>query len=206
MRELLQEIVSLSPLLSYVEASGSAERKPSFQITRPGMDIGIHFAAIPLGHEFTSLVLALLQTGGHPPKVSEEVLAQIRDLDGEFNFVTYISLSCQNCPEVVQSLNLMALINPKIRHITVDGALFQDEVTQRQIMAVPTILLNDKEFGQGRMELEQILAKVDAGAEARAAAKIASKEAFDVLVVGGGPAGAAAAVYEIGRASCRERV
>ncbi|MBN9695813.1 MAG: alkyl hydroperoxide reductase subunit F [Zoogloea sp.] len=195
MRDLLQEIVSLSPLLSYVEASGSAERKPSFQITRPGMDIGIHFAAIPLGHEFTSLVLALLQTGGHPPKVSEEVLAQIRDLDGEFNFVTYISLSCQNCPEVVQSLNLMALINPKIRHITVDGALFQDEVTQRQIMAVPTILLNDKEFGQGRMELEQILAKVDAGAEARAAAKIASKEAFDVLVVGGGPAGAAAAVY-----------
>lgn len=195
MRELLQEIVSLSPLLSYVEASGSAERKPSFQITRPGMDIGIHFAAIPLGHEFTSLVLALLQTGGHPPKVSEEVLAQIRDLDGEFNFVTYISLSCQNCPEVVQSLNLMALINPKIRHITVDGALFQDEVTQRQIMAVPTILLNDKEFGQGRMELEQILAKVDAGAEARAAAKIAGKEAFDVLVVGGGPAGAAAAVY-----------
>jgi len=195
MRELLQEIVSLSPLLSYIEASGSAERKPSFQITRPGMDIGIHFAAIPLGHEFTSLVLALLQTGGHPPKVSEEVLAQIRDLDGEFNFVTYISLSCQNCPEVVQSLNLMALINPKIRHITVDGALFQDEVTQRQIMAVPTILLNDKEFGQGRMELEQILAKVDAGAEARAAAKIASKEAFDVLVVGGGPAGAAAAVY-----------
>ncbi len=195
MRELLQEIVSLSPLLSYVEASGSAERKPSFQITRPGMDIGIHFAAIPLGHEFTSLVLALLQTGGHPPKVSEEVLAQIRDLDGEFNFVTYISLSCQNCPEVVQSLNLMALINPKIRHITVDGALFQDEVTQRQIMAVPTILLNDKEFGQGRMELEQILSKVDAGAEARAAAKIASKEAFDVLVVGGGPAGAAAAVY-----------
>lgn len=195
MRDLLQEIVSLSPLLSYVEASGSAERKPSFQITRPDMDIGIHFAAIPLGHEFTSLVLALLQTGGHPPKVSEEVLAQIRDLDGEFNFVTYISLSCQNCPEVVQSLNLMALINPKIRHITVDGALFQDEVTQRQIMAVPTILLNDKEFGQGRMELEQILAKVDAGAEARAAAKIASKEAFDVLVVGGGPAGAAAAVY-----------
>ncbi|NML26782.1 alkyl hydroperoxide reductase subunit F [Zoogloea dura] len=195
MRELLQEIVSLSPLLSYVEVSGSAERKPSFQITRPGMDIGIHFAAIPLGHEFTSLVLALLQTGGHPPKVSEEVLAQIRDLDGEFNFVTYISLSCQNCPEVVQSLNLMALLNPKIRHTTVDGALFQDEVTQRQIMAVPTILLNDKEFGQGRMELEQILAKVDAGAEARAAAKIAGKEAFDVLVVGGGPAGAAAAVY-----------
>ena len=195
MYALLQEIVSLSPQLSYSEKSDGVERKPSFQITRPGMDIGIHFAAIPLGHEFTSLVLALLQVGGHPPKVSDEVLEQVRNLDGEFHFVTYISLSCQNCPEVVQSLNLMALLNPKIRHVTVDGSLFQDEVTQRQIMAVPTVLLNDKEFGQGRMELEQILAKVDAGAESRAAAKIATKEAFDVLVVGGGPAGAAAAVY-----------
>ena len=195
MRELLQEIASLSPLVSLVERDDGAERKPSFRITRPGEPIGIRFAAIPLGHEFTSLVLALLQVGGHPPKVSDEVLAQIRDLDGEYNFVTYISLSCQNCPEVVQSLNLMALVNPKIRHETVDGALFQDEVTRLQIMAVPTILLNGQEFGQGRMELEEILAKVDSGAEARAAAKIAAREPFDVLVVGGGPAGAAAAIY-----------
>ncbi len=195
MRELLQEIASLSPLVSFVEREDGAERKPSFRIAQPGADTAIRFAAIPLGHEFTSLVLALLQVGGHPPKVSDEVLEQIRNLDGEFNFVTYISLSCQNCPEVVQSLNLMALINPKIRHETVDGALFQDEVTRLQIMAVPTVFLNGREFGQGRMELEQILAKVDSGAEARAAAKLAAKDAFDVLVVGGGPAGAAAAIY-----------
>ena len=195
MRELLQEVVSLSALLTLTEKNEGAARAPSFQITRPGADIGIRFAAIPLGHEFTSLVLALLQVGGHPPKVSEETLEQIRNLDGEFNFVTYISLSCQNCPEVVQSLNLMALLNPKIRHETVDGSLFQDEVTRLQIMAVPTILLNGKEFGQGRMELEEILAKVDAGAATRAAAKIDAREAFDVLVVGGGPAGAAAAIY-----------
>ncbi len=195
MRELLQEIASLSAQVTLVERDDGAERKPSFRITRPGENIGIRFAAIPLGHEFTSLVLALLQVGGHPPKVSDEVLEQIRKLEGDFNFVTYISLSCQNCPEVVQSLNLMALINPKIRHETVDGSLFQDEVTLLQIMAVPTVMLNGQEFGQGRMELEQILAKVDVGAESRAAAKIAAKEAFDVLVVGGGPAGAAAAVY-----------
>jgi len=195
MRELLQEIASLSAQVTLVERDDGAERKPSFRITRPGENIGIRFAAIPLGHEFTSLVLALLQVGGHPPKVSDEVLEQIRKLEGDFNFVTYISLSCQNCPEVVQSLNLMALINPKIHHETVDGSLFQDEVTRLQIMAVPTVMLNGQEFGQGRMELEQILAKVDVGAESRAAAKIAAKEAFDVLVVGGGPAGAAAAVY-----------
>ena len=195
MRELLVEIASLSPLVSFSAGDDGAERKPSFRITRPGEDIGIRFAAIPLGHEFTSLVLALLQVGGHPPKVSDEVLEQIRNLDGEFNFVTYISLSCQNCPEVVQSLNLMALINPKIRHETVDGALFQEEVTRLQIMGVPSVLLNGAEFGQGRMELEQILAKVDSGAATRAAEKIAAKEAFDVLVVGGGPAGAAAAIY-----------
>ena len=195
MRELLQEVVSLSAPRTLTEKNEGAARAPSFQITRPGADIGIRFAAIPLGHEFTSLVLALLQVGGHPPKVSEETQEQIRNLDGEFNFVTYISLSCQNCPEVVQSLNLMALLNPKIRHETVDGSLFQDEVTRLQIMAVPTILLNGKEFGQGRMELEEILAKVDAGAATRAAAKIDAREAFDVLVVGGGPAGAAAAIY-----------
>ncbi len=195
MRELLVEIASLSPLVSFSAGDDGAERKPSFRITRPGEVIGIRFAAIPLGHEFTSLVLALLQVGGHPPKVSDEVLEQIRNLDGEFNFVTYISLSCQNCPEVVQSLNLMALINPKIRHETVDGALFQEEVTRLQIMGVPSVLLNGAEFGQGRMELEQILAKVDSGAATRAAEKIAAKEAFDVLVVGGGPAGAAAAIY-----------
>jgi NADH-dependent peroxiredoxin subunit F len=195
MRELLQEVVSLSAHLTLTEKNEGAARTPSFQITRPDADIGIRFAAIPLGHEFTSLVLALLQVGGHPPRVSEETQEQIRNLDGEFNFVTYISLSCQNCPEVVQSLNLMALLNPKVRHETVDGSLFQDEVTRLQIMAVPTVMLNGKEFGQGRMELEEILAKVDAGAESRAAAKIDAREAFDVLVVGGGPAGAAAAIY-----------
>jgi alkyl hydroperoxide reductase subunit F len=157
--------------------------------------MGIRFAGIPMGHEFTSLVLALLQVGGHPPKADADVLEQIRNLEGEYRFETYISLTCQNCPDVVQALNLMAVVNPNIRHVMIDGALFQDEVSERQIMAVPTIYLNGEVFGQGRMSVEEILAKLDTGAAAREAEKIAQKDVFDMLVVGGGPAGAAAAIY-----------
>src|SRR5690606_28411170 len=140
----------------------------------------------------TSLVLALLQVGGHPSKATAELLEQVRDLDGEFLFETYYSLSCQNCPDVVQALNLAAVLNPKIRHVAIDGALFQDEVEARQVMSVPTVYLNGEVFDQGRMTLEQIVAKLDTGAAKRDAAKIAQKDPFDVLVIGGGPAGAAA--------------
>jgi alkyl hydroperoxide reductase subunit F len=195
MQALLVEIAELSPLITLREVRDDAERKPSFTITRAGADMSIRFAGIPLGHEFTSLVLALLQAGGHPPKVEPEVIEQIRAIEGEFLFETYISLSCHNCPEVVQAFNLMAVLNPRIRHVMIDGALFQDEVAQRQIMAVPTVFMNGQHFGQGRMELAELLAKIDTGAVAREAAKIAKKDAFDVLVVGGGPAGAAAAIY-----------
>jgi alkyl hydroperoxide reductase subunit F len=148
-----------------------------------------------MGHEFTSLVLALLQVGGHPPKADAALLEQVRGLAGPLNFETYISLSCQNCPDVVQALNLMATVNPNVRHTMIDGALFQAEVADRQILSVPTVLLNGQPFAQGRMSLDEIVAKLDSGATARAAADIATKAPFDVLVVGGGPAGAAAAIY-----------
>ena len=194
MRQLLDEVAALSPLIS-LRTDGTDDRRPSFSISRVGCDMGIRFAAIPLGHEFTSLVLALLQAGGHPPKVESEVIAQIRALDGDFAFETYMSLTCHNCPDVVQALNLMAVLNPRIRHVAIDGALFQDEVAARQIMAVPTIYLNGEPFGSGRMEIGEILSKIDTGAAARDAAKLAQKDVFDVLIVGGGPAGAAAAVY-----------
>jgi NADH-dependent peroxiredoxin subunit F len=195
MRTMLQEIAVLSTRLSYRESNDDNERKPSFALNRAGSNMGVRFAGIPMGHEFTSLVLALLQVGGHPPRASDEVIEQIRNLQGENVFETYISLSCKNCPDVVQALNLMSVINPNIRHTMIDGALFQDEVNERKIMAVPTIFLNGQHFGQGRMDLEEILAKLDAGAAARAAEKIAKKKVFDVLVVGGGPAGASAAIY-----------
>ena len=194
MQQLLETIAGLSDKISYVRADDDA-RRPSFLIRRAGTDIGVRFAGIPLGHEFTSLVLALLQVGGHPPKVSQEVIDQIKALEGDYHFETFFSLSCQNCPDVVQALNLMSVINPRIRSTSIDGALFREEVEARKVMAVPTIFLNGQEFGQGRMDVEQILAKLDTGAVARAAEKIKAKEPFDVLVVGGGPAGAAAAIY-----------
>lgn len=195
MRVMLQEIVALSSRLSLVERHDDNERKPSFALNRVGGSTGVRFAGIPMGHEFTSLVLALLHVGGHPPKVSDDVLEQIRQLKGEYLFETYISLSCQNCPEVVQAFNLMAAINPAIRHVMIDGALFQDEIKDRQIMAVPSVFLNGELFDQGRMTLEEILAKLDTGAIARTAEKISGKEIFDMLIVGGGPAGASAAIY-----------
>jgi alkyl hydroperoxide reductase subunit F len=191
---LLNDIADVSDKVTVRRTDDNA-RKPSFRIQRVGTTIGVDFAGIPLGHEFTSLVLALIQVGGHPPKVSAEVLDQVRNLDGDFHFETYYSLSCQNCPDIVQALNLMSVVNPRITHTAIDGAFFKEEVDARKIMAVPTIFLNGENFGQGRMELEQILAKIDTGASAKAAEKIAAKDAFDVLVVGGGPAGAAAAIY-----------
>ncbi|MGF6222073.1 alkyl hydroperoxide reductase subunit F [Pseudomonas frederiksbergensis] len=194
MLALLKDVASLSTQITLLD-SGDDARKPSFSINRPGADISLRFAGIPMGHEFTSLVLALLQVGGHPSKASIEVIEQIRSLKGEFNFETYFSLSCQNCPDVVQALNLMAVLNPNIRHVAIDGALFQAEVDERQIMAVPSVYLNGVNFGQGRMGLEEILAKIDTSGIERQAEKISAKEAFDVLVVGGGPAGASAAIY-----------
>jgi alkyl hydroperoxide reductase subunit F len=192
---LLNDIASLSERVTVVERRGDDQRKPSFSIGEPGKDAGIRFAGIPMGHEFTSLVLALLQVGGHPVKLDDAVIEQIRELDGDYQFETYFSLSCQNCPEVVQALNVMALINPRIRHVAIDGAVFQNEVEARQIMAVPTMFLNGEVFGQGRSGVKEILAKLDTGAGARAAKELAKKPVFDVLIVGGGPAGAAAAIY-----------
>ncbi len=195
MEELLGEIVLLSDKISLVERRDADARTPSFALNSPGHDIHLRFAGLPMGHEFTSLVLALLQVGGHPSKIAQDVIEQVRELDGEYKFETYFSLSCQNCPDVVQALNLMAVLNPNIQHVAIDGALFQDEVEARQVMSVPTIYLNGESFGQGRMGVEEIVAKLDTGAAARDARKLAAKAPYDVLIVGGGPAGAAAAIY-----------
>ncbi len=186
---------SRPPLVKLTESRDDNHRKPSFSVNRPSENHGPRFAGLPMGHEFTSLILALLQIGGYPPKVEQAVLDQIRALDGDFEFEIYVSLTCHNCPDVVQALNLMAVQNPRIRTTMIEGGTFQEEVKERQIMAVPTVFLNGTEFGQGRMSLEEILAKIDTSGVEREAKKIAAKDPFDVLIVGGGPAGAAAAVY-----------
>jgi len=194
-RSLLADIASSSTLVKLTESRDDTQRKPSFSINRPSENHGPRFAGLPMGHEFTSLVLALLQVGGYPPKVDAAVLEQIRALEGDFDFEIYVSLTCHNCPDVVQALNVMAVQNPRIRATMIEGGTFQDEIKERQIMAVPTVFLNGTEFGQGRMTLEEILAKIDTSGVEREAKKISAKAPFDVLIVGGGPAGAAAAVY-----------
>src|SRR5688572_13331398 len=195
MRALLNDIAETSALVTVTETRGGPHRTPSFAINRPGENHGPRFAGLPMGHEFTSLVLALLQVGGYPTKVDQALLEQIRALDGDFEFEVYVSLTCHNCPDVVQALNLMAVQNPRIKTTMIEGGLFQDEIQERQIMGVPTVFLNGTMFGNGRMSLEEILAKIDTGGAAREAEKIAAKKPFDGLIVGGGPAGAAAAVY-----------
>jgi alkyl hydroperoxide reductase subunit F len=194
LKSLLEEITQLSPFIT-LKLDGQNERKPSFSICRVGHEMDLRFCAIPLGHEFTSLVLALLWAGGHPPKVSAESIAQIQALEGDYLFEIYMSLSCHNCPDVVQALSLMAIYQPKVKTVIIDGGLFQSEVDDRKIMAVPMVFLNGVYFSSGRITLEEILIKLDQDSAAKSAHQINEKAPFDMLIVGGGPAGAAAAVY-----------
>jgi alkyl hydroperoxide reductase subunit F len=195
MRDLLETIQALRSDKISLRTDGTDARKPSFTLQRAGTATSLRFAGLPLGHEFTSLVLALLWSGGHPPKVEPDVIDQIKGLDGDFNFEVYMSLSCHNCPDVVQALSLMAILNPKVKTVVIEGGAFQAEVNAREIMAVPMVFLNGQMFGSGRMEIEEIIGKLDTGAAARDAVKLSAKAPYDVLIVGGGPAGAAAAVY-----------
>jgi NADH-dependent peroxiredoxin subunit F len=191
---LLQEVAEQSDKI-ILSTDGQAINRPSFSVGAVGDKARINFSGLPMGHEMTSFILAVLQSGGYPPKVEQAIIDSIKDLPGKLSFQTFVSLSCHNCPDVVQALNLMAVLNPNIEHEMIDGALFQDLVNQYQVMAVPTIIMNGAPFGQGRMTVEEIVAKLDTKSSEKDAAKLNAKAAFDVLVVGGGPAGSAAAIY-----------
>lgn len=190
MLALVDELATMSSRIKVEKAE--LQRTPSFSVNRIGEDTGVTFAGIPLGHEFTSLVLALLQVSGRAPKADEKAIEQAKKLEGDYHFESYISLTCQNCPEVVQALNLMSVLNPNVTHTMIDGAAFKEEVESKNVMAVPTVYLNGEPFSSGRMSLQEILAKLGSGPDA---SEYANKEPFDVLVVGGGPAGASAAIY-----------
>ncbi|MGV0982723.1 MAG: alkyl hydroperoxide reductase subunit F [Polynucleobacter sp.] len=194
MLELLNEVAEQSAKIT-VKTSGSSKNIPSFTVAKVGEVARIAFSGLPMGHEMTSFILAILQTSGYPPKVEQDVIESIKGLEGKKRFQTFISLSCHNCPDVVQALNLMAALNPNIEHEMIDGALFQGLVDQYQIMAVPTVILNGEVFGQGRMSVEEIAGKLDTNSSARDAEKLSAKAAYDSLIIGGGPAGASAAIY-----------
>lgn len=192
---LVDDIKGLSDKIQVSEDRDSDVRRPAMGVRSTVADTELRFAGLPLGHEFTSLVLAILHSGGHPMKIEPSLIEQVRELEGDYHFETYISLSCQNCPNVVQALNMMAAINPNIRHEMIDGALFQEEVDAKKVMAVPSVFLNGKSFAQGRISLADILKKVDSKAEARSLDALNKRDMFDMLVVGGGPAASAAAIY-----------
>jgi len=190
MLDLVQELTEMSPKIK-VERT-QLDRIPSFSVNRPGEETGVVFAGLPLGHEFSSFILALLQVSGRPPKVDQSIIERIKNIKDEYRFETYVSLSCHNCPDVVQALNLMSILNPNISHTMIDGAAFKEEVESKNVMAVPTVFLNGKPFGSGRMSLEDILSKLGSEADPT---ELSNKDPFDVLVIGGGPAGASAAIY-----------
>lgn len=190
MLALIDELASMTPKIKVEKAE--LKRTPSFSVNRVGEDTGITFAGVPLGHEFTSLVLALLQVSGRPPKVDEKIINQIKSIKEEYNFETYVSLTCHNCPEVVQALNIMSVLNPNITHTMIDGAAYKEEVESKDILAVPTVYLNGEPFASGRMTIEEILDKLGKGSDVE---ELSNKEPFDVLIIGGGPAGASAAIY-----------
>ncbi|EUJ46976.1 alkyl hydroperoxide reductase subunit F [Listeria riparia] len=188
--EFVSEIVDMSSKIRMENVSLS--RTPSFSVAREDEDYGIVFAGIPLGHEFTSLILALLQVSGRPPKIDDKIKAQIQKINAPHHFETYVSLTCHNCPDIVQALNIMSVLNPNISHTMIEGGMFKDEVEAKNIMAVPTIFDNGEAFGSGRMSIDQIITKIVGAADA---SEFEDKEIFDVLVIGGGPAGASAAIY-----------
>jgi len=193
--DLAQQLAVLSDKVILDINTGVAARKPTLQIASQERSTSISFAGVPNGHEFTSLVLALLHSAGHPPRVEAELQEQIKLLQGEYDFEIYVSLSCQTCPDVVQALNTMAALNPNIRTVMIDGALFPEEIAARNILAVPTVYLNGKQFSQGRIAIADILRKLDANSHKLASAALNDKAPFDMLIVGGGPAGAASAIY-----------
>lgn len=190
MDELLEELNKLSSKIHIEEEV--LNRMPSFKLTKRDTDSGITFAGVPLGHEFSSLVLALLQVSGRPPKMEQEVVDRIKLIKRELSFETYISLSCHNCPDVVQALNMMSILNPHIQHTMIDGNVFRKEVEDKEIMAVPSIYLNGEYFNSGRITLEDVLQQL--GIE-DARPQHLVEQVFDSVVVGAGPGGCSAAIY-----------
>lgn len=190
MRELVTELATMSSRITVEETT--LARTPSFSINKVGSESGVVFAGLPLGHEFNSLVLALLQVSGRAPKVDEATAKRIQAITKPIHFETYVSLTCHNCPDVVQALNIMSVLNPNISHTMVEGGAYQEEVKEKDILAVPAVYADGEFFEGGRMSLEDILDKLGAAQDSTG---FDEKEAYDVLVVGGGPAGAASAIY-----------
>lgn len=192
LKELITEMAETSDHLSVEFVKDETVR---LELLKNGEATGVSFRAVPGGHEFSSLLLAILNADGKGKNLPDaHTTAVIRSLHGPINITTYMSLSCTNCPDVVQALNVIALLNPEVTHEAVDGSLFQDEVEKLNIQAVPTVVADGETIHIGRGSLDELLEKLIAkyGHEA---VENAAPEKFDLLVAGAGPAGCAAAIY-----------
>ena len=188
--EFLNEIAQMTEKVTIEEKKLS--RTPSFEINPLNGTSGIAFAGIPLGHEFSSFLLALLQVSGRPPKITDSLTQQIKQIQQDLYFETYVSLTCHNCPDVVQALNILSVLNPTIHHTMIEGGMYQNEITEKQVLAVPTVYLNGQEFASGRMTLEQIIEQITGS---QTVTPSSESTPYDVLVIGGGPAASSAAIY-----------
>lgn len=192
--ELLNDVVSVSNCLTLQEKQGAGL---SFDLLKNGEKTGVRFRAVPTGHEFTSLLLAVLNADGKGKNLPDEfVTKRLKSLKGDIHLSTYMSLTCTNCPDVVQTLNAMAVINPRISHEAVDGAIYKEEAEGLDLQAVPAVYADGELLHVGRGSFGELLAKLEEryGVESDQTEEIAVRE-YDVMVVGGGPAGTAAAVY-----------
>lgn len=205
--ELLNEVADQSSKITVIKGDkNSANRKPSFEVLNPQTNVSVSFAGLPLGHEFSSLVLAILQVSGYAPKISDSQRKAILSI-GSHEITTYMSVTCINCPEVVQSLNTISIINPKVKHIAVEGSAFKDEVDALGVMSVPAVFENGKMISSGRSSIDELVAILlsqeensdssnsKVSGDYSLAQKMNAKNPYDVILVGGGPAASAAAIY-----------
>ena len=197
MRQFLNDFASCSDHLTCEFNQTFQDNSLEFTLLKDGKETGITFRGIPNGHEFTSLLLAVLNADGKGKNLPDEMISQrIKSLKGAIRLQTYVSLTCTNCPDIVQALNIMTLQNPNLTHEMVDGALFQDEVNRLNIQAVPAVYADGEMLHMGRGSLGELLQKLEErfGSEPNEENRPIHRE-FDVLVIGGGPAGASAAIY-----------
>jgi alkyl hydroperoxide reductase subunit F len=195
--ELVTETASVSSRVT-VRRTELGGRRPAVAVRRSSEATArVVFSGTPGGHEFTSFVLALLHVGGHPPRRGGERITAIGSTQQSLRFTTFYSQSCQNCPEVVQTLNSLAALCPNVTAEAIDGGAFTGEIEELGILALPTVLLNGELFHQGRAGTEELLDKILAHSSRSVdgAGDSSPRDPYDVLVVGGGPAGVAAAIY-----------